>query len=70
MSEIRTWKCDGSGCGTIRKESNNWWMLNHDGQGFMLRPFDDQLARSHAFQFCGLACALRKISELAGGEAK
>jgi hypothetical protein len=73
MAEVRTWKCDGSGCGAIRKESNNWWMLGvnsirHLGQdaGFMLQPFEAKAASQVDFHFCGLACALRKISELAG----
>jgi len=67
MSEVRTWKCDGSGCSTIRKEANNWWLLNSDGVVFVLRPFEGQRPEGWKFHFCGLACALRKISEVAGG---
>lgn len=71
MSEVRTWKCDGSGCGAIRKDANKWWVVNHDPEGpiFVLQPFERIRPEGCKFHFCGLACALRKISELAGASA-
>lgn len=68
MGWIRQAKCDGPGCGAVRKEANHWIeaTLSHQRPGCLditIFPMDPAKPSFDRECFCGIPCLVKRISE-------
>ena len=78
MSKLANpWKCDASGCGMLRANDTNHWLLlsvlDNDGGSddgakakyVVIMPWDDQAAETPgAKHACGIDCCLKVAAQL------
>lgn len=52
-------------CGKQKREVNHWWVAyESQGVGFMLSPWNENLARNDIVQsLCGQECVIKAVSE-------
>lgn len=72
MSKLANpWKCDASGCGMLRANDTNHWLLvgaqtNDDGSKYLvLSPWNDKAAELPSVKHaCGIDCGLKVTAQL------
>jgi hypothetical protein len=60
MANVNTQSCDV--CGTLKKESNNWYRAKVSDGRFLLTHWSDILATQH-LHLCGIGCAVKAMTE-------
>jgi len=56
------YQCDY--CPTTKGESNHWWMREKGAKVFILRPWNDFLAKTDDFEYiCGVECAHKALAK-------
>jgi hypothetical protein len=64
MGALVTYKCDGEGCESIKKEVNHWWVVTPSDRAFSVRPMkieESELA-VNAITMCSESCVSKALS--------
>jgi hypothetical protein len=65
MGALVTYKCDGEGCESIKKEANHWWNVWIQRVGtpvLQVRPMRDGQAGDDELTMCSESCVSKALS--------
>jgi hypothetical protein len=63
MGALVTYKCDGEGCESIKREANHWWAVSIDESGlFYACPMVGDTLREGALTMCSESCVSKALS--------
>jgi len=67
MGALVTYKCDGEGCESIKKEANHWWLVRAENGSaraayFNARPMSEESVDERDLTMCSESCVSKALS--------